>query len=246
MRWLSSLASLLLVTGLCFGQSTVVAPTDLNGVEGSGFYIYAGPITFQQVFGPSQLAGLTPGRTITGMQLRLDFQWFESPASFVSNFDVSIGPSNFAPGSLSDSVTANQGAGTVLARSGSLTFAQDSFTFGDMPNAFGPVITFTTPYTYTGGNLLITVSHSTPNNELDFDVGSGIVGAQVKQAQLYGATTLTDAADDTGIAMQFTLAAVPEPTTYMMIGLAVAVSGGVGYRRWRAMKKDVIVEQPVE
>lgn len=227
-----SLVVLLWAAGWASGQSTVVAPTALNGVEGSFTYIYAIPITFQQVFAPSQLIGLTPGDVISGMQLRLDNAFLSSPLSTVSNFDVSIGPSNFAPGSLTASVAGNQGAGTVLARSGSLSFPLNSFSTGGSPNAFGPVIPFTNTFTYTGGNLLITVSHTAPSSELQFDIGSGIAGAQIAQTQSFNATTLTDFSSDTGLAMQFTIA-VPEPATYYAAAMSLTLCGVIVHRRFR-------------
>ena len=235
MKRLLSLAGLVLASGLSFGQSTVVTPSALNGVEGAGFYIYSGPITFQQVMAPSQLVGLPSGAVITGMQLRLDSTWGASDASTVPNFDVYLGPSNFPPGSLSDSVAGNQGPGTVQVRSGSLTFPQNSFTFGNSPNAFGPVITFSSFYVYTGGDLLVTVSHSTPSAELDFDVGLNITGSQVKQSQAYNSGTHTDDAPDTGIAIQFVFA-VPEPAFYYTCGIAAMGIGGVLW--WRRKRPD--------
>lgn len=233
-----SLMALLFAAGLSWGQGTIVAPSALNGVEGTGFYIYNGPITFQQVMAPSQLLGLQVGDVITGMQLRLDSTWPASAASSNTNFDVSIGPSNFAPGFLTSSVAGNQGAGTVLARSGSINFPLNSFPFGGSPNGFGPFIPFSTNYTYTGGNLLLTISHQTPSSELDFDVGLGITGVQTYQAQAYNSAELSDSSPDSGLALQFTLASVPEPSTYIAAAVGVAFSG-LAVRRWQKKKRKI-------
>lgn len=238
MRRLLSLMALLVTASLSWGQSTIVAPSALNGVEGAGFYIYNGPITFQQVMAPSQLLGLQVGDVITGMQLRLDSTWLASAASSNTNFDVSIGPSNFAPGSLTSSVAGNQGAGTVLARSGSIDFPLNSFSFGSSPNSFGPLIPFTTNYTYTGGNLLLTISHQAPSAELDFDVGTGITGVQTYQAQVYNSAELSDSSLDSGLAVQFSLATVPEPATYIAAAVGVAFSG-LALRRWQKKKRKM-------
>ncbi|HQR07423.1 MAG TPA: PEP-CTERM sorting domain-containing protein [Gemmatales bacterium] len=238
MKRILSLVVWLTAAGLLWGQNTFVAPTALNGVEGTGFYIYNGPITFQQVMDPSQLLGLQVGDVITGMQLRLDSTWLASAASSNTNFDVSIGPSNFAPGSLTSSVAGNQGAGTVLARSGSIDFPLNSFSFGSSPNAFGPFIPFTTNYTYTGGNLLLTISHQAPSAELDFDVGAGITGVQTYQAQVYNSAELSDSSLDSGLAVQFTLATVPEPATYIAVAVSVGFSG-LAIRRWQKKKRKI-------
>ncbi len=233
-----SLMILLVTASLSWGQNTLVAPSALNGVEGAGFYIYNGPITFQQVMAPSQLLGLQVGDIITGMQLRLDSTWLASAASSNTNFDVRIGPSNFAPGSLTSSVAGNQGAGTVLARSGSINFPLNSYPFGSSPNAFGPFIPFTTSYTYTGGNLLLTIAHQAPSSELDFDVGIGITGVQTYQAQVYNSAELSDSSPDSGLAVQFTIAAVPEPATYIAAAVGVAF-GGLAMRRWKKNQRRI-------
>jgi hypothetical protein len=238
--------ALLLVLGLsshCYSQGTAVAPTALNGVEGAGFYIFNGPITFQQVYAPAQLVGLLPGSIITGMQLRLNSTFLESPASTVTNFDVALGPSNFAPGSLSNSVAGNQGAGTVQVRTGNVSFAENAYSFGSSPNGWGPVIPFSSSFTYQGGDLLLTVTHTAPSSELDFDVGSGLTGVQYYQAQLYNATTLTDSEIGNAIAVQFSFIAVPEPATWYALGIICLSLGTVGSRKWLKKRQQEAIVQ---
>lgn len=233
MRWMLSTVFVLLANLIAQAQGTVVAPSALNGVEGSGFYIFNGPITFQQVYAASQLNGLAPGSIINGMQFRLDSIFNSSPASTVTNFDVALGPSNFAPGSLSNNVASNQGAGTVQVRTGSLSFAENSFPSGGSPNGWGPVIPFSASYTYMGGDLLLTVSHTAPTSELDFDVGSSISGVQIYQAQVYNATTLTDSSLDTAIPVQFSFVAVPEPAFWYACTIVAMASSLFLYRRFQ-------------
>ncbi len=235
-----SILALFVIVGsqiLVLAQSTAVVPTALNGVEGSLFYIYNGPLTFQQVYAPTQLSGLTPGSIITGMQLRIDSVLNASPASTVTNFDVYLGPSNFAPGSLTNNVANNQGAGTVQVRAGSLSFAENAFPTGGSPNAWGPVIPFTSTFTYTGGNLLMTIAHTTPSNELDFDLGTGLSDVQIFQAQAYNATTLTDSEPGSAIAVQFTFTAIPEPAVWYAIGI-VCISFATIASRYRMKKRQ--------
>ncbi len=236
MKRVYTLVAMLLAMGSAWGQTSTATIPGLDGVEGSGLYIYAGPITFQQVFAPSQLTGLPIGAIITGMQLRLDSSWLTSSASTIPNFNVSMGPSNFAPDSLSTSVAGNQGPGTVQVRSGPLTFDAGSFPTGGSPNAFGPLIPFTNPYTYTGGNLLLTVSHSTPSSELDFDVGHRLNGVQIFQAQEFNTDTLVENSMDTGLAVQFSfsISAVPEPAAYYSAAMSLMLGGVLLHRRYRA------------
>src|SRR5207302_8764496 len=133
------------------------------------------------------------------------------------NFDVYLGPSNFAPGSLSTSPAANQGAGTMQVRSGPLTFPANSFPGGSSPNAFGPEITFSTPYTYTGGDLLLTLRYTAASGQLLFDF-QNTPDAQFRSAFDYNATTMPDSSPGSYV-LKFTassLPAVPEPSSWLL------------------------------
>ena len=144
-----------------------VAPSSLAVAEGDFYFGLSLNIEYQQLYGVSQLVGLSPGDTITGMQFRFDSSEPTGPGSTITSehFDVYLGPSNFPVGSLSQSVAGNQGVGTVQVRSGPVTFPVMSFPGGSSPNAFGPLITFDTPYTYSGGPLLLTLAYTEMSDE---------------------------------------------------------------------------------
>ena len=163
-------------------QSTAVVPSNLAATGGgnSVFSTTAG-LNYQQVVSAASLtasgitaSGITAGAQLTGLQFRANGNQASSASALtLTTFNVSLGQSNFAAGSLSNSLSGNQAADTVLARSGSISFAANSFaTAGTGPNTFGPVPAFTTPYTYTGDNLLMTLSQSTSNQNFLVDAGS--------------------------------------------------------------------------
>jgi hypothetical protein len=223
--------------------ATFVAPTSLRSNEGNRSYGFSGAATFQQVFGTSQLVGLSSGDKITGMQLRIngtdDFDQANpaGPASTVtvSALDVFLGPSNFPVGSLSSSVAGNQGPGTVLARSGSLTIPPLSFPGPGTPPPFGLLIPFTTPYTYTGGDLLFTWSHTTPSGgNLNFDTGfTTVSNVQARQALSYNSATVGSNFPNTALVVQFTTIPAPEPGGLLLCSLALTAIAARRRRRRR-------------
>ena len=212
--------------------SSLIIPGAFKTAEGAdsyGFLAEVGGITFQQEYDASLLPGLVVGDVITGLQFRLDGTEPNSPAASVviANFDVYLGPSAFAAGALTSSVAANQGAGTVLARSGSLSIPAHSFTGGAGPNPFGLQIVFTTPFTYTGGNLLLTLTYSAPTTDLYFDLAATVTGAQARTEANYNSPTVTNDLGTKAIVTEFTYTAAPEPTT------AVLLLGGAALLGWR-------------
>jgi hypothetical protein len=238
MRHLAIVGTLLALGGTSALAESVVIPVGFATSPGNdGFgYLQGYDATFQQVYGADLLAGLPIGARIEGLAVRQEVNTPTWPPTAItsSRFDIYLGPSAFAPGSLSDSVAANEGPGTVLARSGPLTFAADSFPGGGSPNAFGPTIALTTPYTYTGGDLLLTLSYTAPSGSIPFDAERGLAGAEARQA--LGFDQATVGADSPEYALivrfDFTPASVPEPSSLVMAALAL---GGVG--AWCAARR---------
>jgi len=216
--------------------SSLIIPGAFTAAEGDASYAFLaefGGITFQQEYDASLLTGFVVGDIITGLQFRLDGTESNSPTSskVIANFDVYLGPSAFAAGALTSSVAANQGAGTVLARSGSLSIPANSFTGGAGPNPFGLQIVFTTPFTYTGGNLLLTLTYSTPTADFYFDLATIAAGAQARSDVNYNSPTVTNDLGTKAIVTEFTYTAAPEPTT------AVLLLGGAALLSWRRRRQ---------
>jgi len=221
----------------------VVPPANANtGGTGGTFTLTQTDYTGQQVYGASLLSGLPVGAVIDGFRLRLSpGQSTETSATSSSHFDISIGPSAFHPGSLSTSTAGNEGPGTVLARSGPITFPANSFVGGANPNPFGPLISFTTPYTYTGGDLLLTFSNTAFSTAMVFDAQAGLFSTAEGRQNLgvYNSSTVPQDVDGFALIVQFdyTLASVPEPSSLTLSGLSVLA--GLAYccfgrRRTRA------------
>jgi hypothetical protein len=231
------LISFMLGMALSASANLVVAPASLAASEGNSEYAFsdAGAFTFQQIYGTSAFAGLSIGDQITGIQLRLNGGYPSLPTSAVSiaQFNVFLGPSNFRPGSLSSSVTSNQGPGTVLARSGALAIPANSFPGGSTPNAFGLLISFSTPYIYTGGDLLLTLSYTSAGGDLDFDAGFGLADVEGRSGAGYNNSTLDNDFRNYALVAQFTTIAVPEPRIDLLVFVG-AIALLVAARRSKA------------
>jgi hypothetical protein len=210
---------------------TVVVPAPFETTEGlsSQFSsLTSAERTLQFVYDSTQLGGLTLGTTISGMAFRLDSVFFGwPPASRTwSSYNIQLSKSLNDPGNLSLTFANNIGADVVTVRSGSLTLSAGSFPTGGTPNNFGPVISFTTSYLYTGGDLLITIH--TGN-----DVDAGSVDAIANAAGLYqglgastfGATTAEPTLVSNVPVVQLTTVSAPEPSTVLTLVAGMSLLG---------------------
>src|SRR5687768_9752586 len=154
-----------------FGQ--VVAPGNFAASEGDaggdGFLVFGNVDGFgatTQVLIEQSALNLSVGSQITGLSFRLNGGGSgprpPSTASF-ANFDIQVGQAATTAETMSQTFAANF-ASFTLVRSGSLNLPASSFSQGATPNSFGPEITFTTPFTYAGGDLVFQFrsSGSTP------------------------------------------------------------------------------------
>ncbi len=148
-----------LVSGLAFADDTVLPQGYTN--TGGGL-TFLGPLstsqrTYQWLISADQLTGLV-GHNLTGMAFRNSggstTAWPPADAS-IANFDLRIGE-GVAPASRSlTDITTNIVGPQTLVRSGPLNIPAGSYPVTVAPHPFGPTITFTQPYPYSGGNLLI-------------------------------------------------------------------------------------------
>jgi hypothetical protein len=213
-------------------QTYVVPPANAN-TSGTGgtFSLLTSDYTGQQVYAASLLSGLPLNSVIDGFSFRLaPGQSTVTTAISSPNFDISIGPSAFHPGSLSTTTASNQGSGTVLARSGPISFPANSFVGGAGPNPFGPLIPFTNTYTYTGGDLLLTFSDKAFSGSAVMDAQAGLTGtAQGRQnIGVYASTTVPQDVNGFAIIAQFHYVPAPEPSTSTISGLTLLA--GLAYR----------------
>jgi serine protease AprX len=119
--------------------------------------------TYQMVISASELDYLKPGSKITGMSFRaggIQATWPTADANWVQ-YDVQLASALTTPGAMSTTFASNVGSDAVIVRSGALTIPAGSIrNDGILPRAFGPTITFTSPYQYKGGDLVVTVRHT--------------------------------------------------------------------------------------
>jgi len=156
--------------------------------------------TLQYVFDSSLLGAIQPGSQISSIAFRLNDGSSTWPAATRtwSQFNLQIGKSANAPGSLSNTFSENLGTDTITARSGSLTVAAGSYSGGSSPNTFGSEIIFSTPYTYTGGDILITIRHTGNGSDTEFtDAKSAVPGMwQAIYSSAVGAFTASEASSE--------------------------------------------------
>jgi hypothetical protein len=156
--------TMLLLLGVASNASAdVVVPPAFEFTIGSGSEFTAlGRLAnrIQVVYGASELTGLNVGDIITGLTFRIG----GTPAVLaapqtVANYEIRLSQSQNAPGSLSTTFADNRGTDEVV-RSGPLTINKGDWTNVGSPRPFGPIIPFTTNYTYNGGPLLMEYSHT--------------------------------------------------------------------------------------
>jgi hypothetical protein len=144
-------------------NTTVPAGASLNSL------IRETPRVYQGVIAASELTALQ-GSAITGLTYRIratstGTTWPSVNADF-AQYEIELSTSNNPPGLLSTTFASNVGADAVLVRSGPLTIPALSFPGGNLepvPNDFGYVIPFATPFVYGGGDLLIHIRLSGHN-----------------------------------------------------------------------------------
>lgn len=126
--------------------------------------------TIQVFYGEDLLTGIPVGSVITGMQVRLDRQFssaFPASAFTISRYDVTLASSSLTPATMSTNYATNLLA-PVLVRSGPLNVPANAYPFVStapgVPQAWGPLIPFTTAYRYSGGPLVIQWRVTSPSS----------------------------------------------------------------------------------
>lgn len=199
--------------------------------------------TYQVVIPASELAAITgPNNVINGIAWRSYFGGSQWPASDINwaNFDIYLSHSPAGVGPLISTVFADhEGGDLTLVRGGALTITAGSWaagggTAGSPAGAWEPYIDFTTPFTYLGGNLTLTVRHdgndggtaqfADENSAAPFGAGNWAHYASTQPA--YAATNSN--ANRLGMLVT-NFRVVPGPATLALLGLG----GLVAIRRRR-------------
>lgn len=222
----------LLALAVCgVASANVVVPNSLVGTDGDGTFALtstgAAGRTYQMTIASGQLSGAV-GMNIVGMRFRLNAGAASWPPANVSyaQWDVFMG-AGVAPGAMSNTFALNFTGTPTQVRSGGLAFAANSFPSGGVPNAFGPVISFNTPFLYTGGDLAIETRFSaqvgsTTQSPLDGVLASG--GPGNGWGVNYAARWTSSSVGTTGtngnfLVTELVTQPVPEPASMIALGL---------------------------
>jgi hypothetical protein len=142
-------------------RADIVVPNELTSVSGLGGpsspIIGPGGWHEQYLIEPTELTGLPVGSQIGGIAFRANHSNTISDPTInagFSRFDVTLAQAATTSATMSGNFAANM-ANPVLVESGPLSVPAHSFGIGSDPNAFYQLLTFTTPYTYQGGGLIV-------------------------------------------------------------------------------------------
>lgn len=219
----------------------VTLPNSAATTEGSSVLataVQTTPRTLQLQVAASQLGGIPVGSVLESISFRQDGGGSAAPAGSYSYSQYKITLAEAANSIASMSMTfADNMVDPVSVFDGPLTIAASSYPGGTTPNPWGASITFETPYTYQGGDLVVLISHpaSSAGTAVDLDA----VGEASTEYRSIRNQTTFDAATAgitdnvfTVFRVGFTAAAVPEPMeTALLTG--VGLLGFLGWRRAR-------------
>ncbi len=179
---------------------------------------------FQQVFSSTLLTGLSVGDLIDGLAFRVQGNETALPAQTISTYDISLSQSPNAPGSLGFTFVSNRGSDFQTVRSGPLTINAGDFPGGSSPNSFG-WISFSTPYEYKGGDLLIEVSYQGFSAGRDADAAYPYTAglAQTAFGTGFSSTTADAGIFNEALVIGLSTISVPEPPAFLMVGFGLSL-----------------------
>jgi hypothetical protein len=219
--YVAGLVALISISVCAQGQAQVVVPAGFDSTEGTsaeGTSLGDFSNRVQTLYGTSLLTGLHVGDIITGLSFRVDSGGPPLTTQTVANYEIRLSKSPKTPGNLSTTLADNRGADEVIVRTGPLIITAGDYPTGSSPNAFGAIIGFTTPYTYTGGPLLLEYSHTPfPSTHSFADAAGNIADGQSAFGTGFNATTADIGMTNDVIVVRFQT--VPEPSTLLLSSL---------------------------
>jgi len=249
------LALATLCLGSAKGDTLIVVPGAQATSEGNSsnpfpFFVNAfddlSSQRYQQVYAASSFSALIGPSLITQILFRPDAGDGSAFASTLSDVQINLSTTSAAHDALSFKFASNVGANdTIVYARGPLPLASSDTPGPGGSRNFDIIINLTTPFLYdpSQGNLLLDVRNFGGGGTTIFDAQSTLGGDAISRIYTFtanGANSLTaDGGDTSGLVTAFNFApsaptaAVPEPTTMLLLGTGVA---GVAAKVWRRKK----------
>ena len=216
-----------LIIGVSAQAGTIVAPNGNTSANGNSsqldpFGEGGNPQEFQWLLNGSQLTSMV-GDNITAIGFRVASGLSDQAPSTINSFDMELSSSNNPIGSLSTTYADNIGSNAVTVYNAPLSLP--ALTGGAGPNPFF-LITFETPFTYTGGNLLMTLISSSDDS---FAVDANAVGDGLGDTVAFYPTNSTKAEYYNYPITEFQFT-TPEPPSFCLLVLGLLAFGPLARR----------------
>ena len=155
----------LLAVSISWSQTAVIPPDFATKAGNTGInFVFSGfPATTQCIYSENLVlgSGIKVGDVLTGIRFRMTTNSVGGPPfQFTyANWDLTLSKSTRNVGALTSFFLGNMGPDSVPVRRGNLIMPANSMPSNKAVNDFGLLIPFASNYTYTGGNLLLTLTH---------------------------------------------------------------------------------------